>query len=345
VHEAGGWVRKRPSGHPSLTVRISVDRTAYDGRIRETGQGHEHSRQVEALALPDTGAQLCLAGVSHATALGVARDQLVKLETPVTAANGSPLTILGGIFTVFSAVCSDGSVVTSHQLLYIAEEAKVVFLSKEACQGLGVVSENFPEPGAAFKEPDLQVKAVSNSVKKQKCEAQNSELGEDSPCSCPRRQQAPAPPTQLPFPATPENRERLEQWILDYYGSSAFNQCQRQKLPMMKTSNPLKLHVDPEEPPYAVHKARPVPIHWRSKVKQDIDSDVRMGILDKTPVGEPTTWCAPMVVAAKANGDPGRTVDFQKLNKACVRKTHHMKPPYHLVSSVPKKVNKTTVDA
>ena len=52
-----------------------------------------------------------------------------------------------------------------------------------------------------------------------------------------------------------------------------------------------------------------------------------------------------MVVAAKANGDPGRTVDFQKLNKACVRQTHHTESPYHLVSSVPKKVYKTSVDA
>ena len=62
VHQDGGWVRKRPSSHPSLTVRMCVDNTAYGGGIREAGgKKLEKTRQVDALALPDTGAQLCLA--------------------------------------------------------------------------------------------------------------------------------------------------------------------------------------------------------------------------------------------------------------------------------------------
>ena len=90
----------------------------------------------------------------------------------------------------------------------------------------------------------------------------------------------------------------------------------------MRDSPPIQLHVDPEAKPYAIHKPRPVPIHWRDQVKAELDRDVRIGVLEKVPFGEPTDWCSLMVICPKTNGDPRRTVDFQKLNDFAVRQTH-----------------------
>ena len=47
------------------------------------------------------------------------------------------------------------------------------------------------------------------------------------PCRCPRREYV-DPPTHLPFPPTRENTKKLEEWIRDYYRSSAFSICKRQ---------------------------------------------------------------------------------------------------------------------
>jgi len=58
------------------------------------------------------------------------------------------------------------------------------------------------------------------------------------------------------------------------------------------------------------HKPVPVPLHWREAVKQGLDQDVRLGVIEPVPVGEPVTWCHRMVVCAKKNGKPRRTVDL-----------------------------------
>ena len=137
----------------------------------------------------------------------------------------------------------------------------------------------------------------------------------------------------------------MGQWIIDKYASSAFNQCEHQPLPLMKGSPPIKLHVNPEAEPVAIHKARPVPVHWRDKVLAELERDVRIGVLERVPIGEPTTWCSPMVICPKSDGSPRRTVDFQALNKVAVRQTHIAEPPFNQALAVPNDKIKTVVDA
>ena len=80
-------------------------------------------------------------------------------------------------------------------------------------------------------------------------------------------------------------------------------------------------------------------------VKRQLDEDVRKGILEPVPVGEPTEWCARMVVVAKKSGQPRRTIDYQKLNMACRREIHHTPTPFDLVSVILHCTYKTTADA
>ena len=121
-----------------------------------------------------------------------------------------------------------------------------------------------------------------------------------APCDCPPRQK---PPTELPFPATEDNRESLQQWLLEYYKSSTFNTCEHQPLPLMD-SVPMRLMVDPEAEPIAHHTPVPVPLHWQDQVKAGLDQDVALGVIEPVPVGKPVTWCHRMVVCAKKNGKP-----------------------------------------
>ena len=145
--------------------------------------------------------------------------------------------------------------------------------------------------------------------------------------------------------ATEDNRKKLEDFILRYYASSAFNQCEKQPLPLMDGHPPLKLHVDENAKPFAIHKARPVPLHWQQEVKAGLERDVALGVLERVPMGEPTDWCAPMTIAAKKNGSPRRTIDFQQLNKACKRQTHATEAPFHQACAVPANTRQTILDA
>ena len=184
---------------------------------------------------------------------------------------------------------------------------------------LGIVDQNFPN-------------------------TQSAACTQDQACPCIPRTPTPPRPTELPFPPTEENVPKLKHWLLKTFESSAFNQCAHQPLPQM-TGEPVKVEFKDNHKPYAVHTPIPVPHHWKDRVKEDLDRDVRLGIIEKVPQGTPTEWCARMVVTAKKNGDPRRTVDLQQLNKATLRETHHTPTPFDLVSTVPSSTRKTVVDA
>ena len=80
----------------------------------------------------------------------------------------------------------------------------------------------------------------------------------------------------------------------------------------------------------AVHTSILVPHHWKKRVKQDINRDVALGIIEPVSVGTPTMWCSRIVVAPKKkDGSPRRMVDLQKLNAATQRETHHMLSPFN----------------
>ena len=93
------------------------------------------------------------------------------------------------------------------------------------------------------------------------------------------------------------------------------------------------IHIQEDAVPYAVHSPIPIPHHWRDDVEKIIQRDVKLGILEKVLVGDPVEWCSRMVTVKKRDGTPHITVDFQQLNKQCLRETHPNSYPFHLVQS------------
>ena len=66
----------------------------------------------------------------------------------------------------------------------------------------------------------------------------------------------------------------------------------------------------------AFHTPIKVLLHLSEQAKRDLDRDISLGIIEPVPINTPTTWCARMVVVAKHDGSPRRTVDFIALNSA-----------------------------
>ena len=135
-------------------------------------------------------------------------------------------------------------------------------------------------------------------------------------------------PSEIPIHPTEENREALENWIKEFFASSAMNVCKHQKTPEM-TGEPLKIAFKEGVTPTAVHTPIPTPHHFFKEVKEGLNADIALGVIEQVPQGVPTTWCSRMVVAQKKDGQPRRTIDLQKLNKATLRETHHTRSPSH----------------
>ena len=109
----------------------------------------------------------------------------------------------------------------------------------------------------------------------------------------------------------------------------------RRSLPEV-TGYPHKLHLKDNAIPYAAH-------YWKDEIKQPLN--VKLGILQNVPVGEPTEWCMRMIPVATRDGNPRRTVDFQPLNKYYNnRETHHTLRPFDVVSNIPLHTYKTVLD-
>ena len=249
--------------------------------------------------MPDTRCQSCLSGVDILHKQGMSRNNQIPVSQRMQAANKSGIHILGDILLELSL--PDSNAITK-QMVYVTPSVTRFFFSRGACADLGLIPPKFPStPAGEVSSISLpQQPEVAPTVEVRKC-------------GCPVHSLPPPGPILLPVPTTAENRGILEQHLREAFKASTFNTCTHQLLPMM-SGPPLRLNIDPTANPVTAHKAVAVPVHWEEKVKARLDRDVRLGVLEKVPIGTPDTWCHRIVIVGKANGEPRRIVDFQPLN-------------------------------
>ena len=314
---------KRKSSHPQPVIDVRVVVHPDDSAALGFSDGNHKVKHCEMQALADTGCQSCLAGTNILRLLGLQQSDIIPVTMQMSAATNQGIKISGAIVARVGGKSAAGSAET-RQIIYLTDDTKRLFLSKQACIALGFISKNFPTVG----ETHSSVCQVTS----------------DSACQCPTRKPPPPVPSEIPFAPVTANRQKLETWLKDRYSSSTFNVCTHQLLPTM-SGPPLRLHVNPEATPSCVHTPIPVPLHWQDQVKAALDEDVRLGVIESVAVGEPTRWCHRMVICAKKSGKHRRTVDLQPLNQHASRETHHTQSPFHQARSVPRNTFKTVFDA
>ena len=311
--------RSPPNPPPLATVEVDMmPRTHAKFDCVSTGPVSRCSHKIIAFA--DTGAQTCSSGPEIQELLGYSDEYLVPTTQRIRGITDNQLHIKG-ILLLHIRVGSR----KTRQAVYVVDNTSGFYLSQAALKDLGLLPLNFPS----------SVSKINSSMKAIK----------SAPCGCPARTSVPPRPDTIPFPPTETNRHQLEQWIKKkHFESSAFNTYPHQPLQTM-TGKPLDITFIPGVTPTAVHTPIPVPHHWKKRVKQDLDRDVALGIIEPVPIGTPTTWCSRMVVAPKKDGSPRRTVDLQKLNAATRRETHHTPYPFNQASVIPANTRKTVLDA
>ena len=327
---------KRPSA-PQPTIPVFVSHYPCDTRALSLQTSVRRPTAAPLVyAVADTGCQSCLAGTSLLRHLGLTQRHLSPVQLRMTAANNAPIAITGALAMRISDSPGPGGVET-RQIVYFTNATDRFFLSRSACEALGVIPTDFPHIGLHLQPNNIPVTATTgNTAASVSCMT--------AACECPRRQLPPPLPASPPYPPTEENRKKIEDWLLKYYASSTFNVCSHQPLPAME-GPPLRLMVNPDAQPVANHKPIPVPIHWQEDVKAGLDQDCRLGVIEEVPPSTPVTWCHRMVITAKKNGKPRRTVDFQALNTHASRETHHTQSPFHQARAVPRRTKKTVCDA
>ena len=102
-------------------------------------------KYFSAEALTDTGAQMVVISPKIVQSMGLSSKNIIPVKMKIKAANMGGLTLLGGVLVKISGKSDNGVVRSSQQLAYVAKEVERVYLSKRACQDLGIIAENFPK--------------------------------------------------------------------------------------------------------------------------------------------------------------------------------------------------------
>ena len=212
-HAKDRFTEQRPKPLPTLRVQITPLPSAHNSFHCSLPRS---SKPGQVTAVADTGAQTCASGPAILEHLGIERRHLVPTSHRIQGVTQSNLNIWG----VLLAKITVGNVSTN-QVIYICENARGLYLSESALRGLGCISPSFP------KNSTSSCSTLSSSQEK---------------CSCPRRSPTPKRPSQIPVTPSEVNVKKLEEWILEYYKSSAFNTCEHQPLPQM-TADPITIPV------------------------------------------------------------------------------------------------------
>ena len=276
--------------------------------------------------IADSGCQSCIIPFATALSMGYKDNDIMPVKLSMRGAIQEDLGVEGGIIVDISVNDETGQPRSCKQIAYLSKKMTKAFLCREALEQLGMIHSDFPN-----------IRAQSANISAEPIQK----------CSCPVRTADPPPiPTCLPpgLKGIDEDVPKLKEWLMKYYGSTTFNTCEHQPLPMM-TGEPLQLYIDPNAKPTAVHKPAVVPIHWQDKVLADLERDVALGVLEKVGQNTPVTWCSRMVVTAKSDGTPRRTVDLQPQNRNSVRQTHHTSTPFRLAEQIPQNTKKSVTDA
>ena len=266
---------------------------------------------MNILIFPDSGAGICLAGTKHLDQMGIKQTDLIPCKKTVMAVGGSTLTCIGWIKVNFKV----GEKSTC-QPLYVCEKVDRIYFSRIGCTEVNILPTSFPHPMEKEYEPKMQISAITAPSQRIK-------------------------PTVLPLPGKEENVGKLKDYLI-----KSFPKVFNRSTPFQEMKcKPAHIHLTQNAIPSATHVPIPIPLHWKEEVKENLYKDVENGIIEPVPVGEPVTWCSPMVVITKKDGRPRRTVDLQRLNSQCLRETHHCESPFKLACQVPSNTKKTVIDA
>ena len=223
---------------PRVSVKVNL--------VDHDNNSKDGPRAVTVKALADTGASHCIISEKMWRDMGCDSKHLSPSSLSLGAANSTNIPVLG-VATVKILVVDLPAHYTTTTAAICAGTGEEMFLSKSVLVKLGIVHNTI-----------IDEKVSISYVSKESC-------------ACTVRTAAPAPPSKPPVALTEANRQQLQDYLLEYYASSMFNNCTHQKLPGM-AGEPLRVHIDEKIPPTTVNRPSTVSVHWEKKVKAALDA-------------------------------------------------------------------------
>ena len=192
------WVKEPSQPQPYIKLLMRVQHEDYE-QFGFAPQPNQWNATIYAMA--DTGCQSCLVGIDNVRKLGLHKRNLIPVKMRMHAANNDNINILGAAILGFSGQDGSGNVVETRQLVYVTDTSSRLFLSKEACIALRMITDRFPTVGEVPPDQhpaDITVITHCNTVS-------DASPRPSTDCNCPKRTLPTSRPTGPPVPAIEEN--------------------------------------------------------------------------------------------------------------------------------------------
>jgi hypothetical protein len=105
--------------------------------------------------MADTGCQSCLASLKIILHLGLREKDLISVTTRMYTANNNGINILDATILRLSGKSKSGDALATRQITYVTDDSDKLFLSREACMALGMISNTFPTIGETLPQPNM----------------------------------------------------------------------------------------------------------------------------------------------------------------------------------------------
>ncbi len=214
---------------PFITPRASTHKRDYEELGLKLTAG---TRAYTLPSMAETGYQSCLVGIDTIWRLGLSWEHLIPVTMKMHTANSKGISILVAVTFRFSGKSKDGQALNTCQVTYITDNSDKLFLSREPCIGLGMISRSFPQIG------ELTLSATTNractayedgkpatSLRPSIPPAVHKQEEDMIPHLVVVRYASPRHLVPLPFPAKEIYGSQLEQFLLGGFKSSTFNKC------------------------------------------------------------------------------------------------------------------------
>ena len=135
--------------------------------------------QILTYAMADTGCQSCLAGLKVIQRLWLTAKDLIPVHLKMHGADNHAINILGTTILRLSGKYNTGGDVTTRKMVYITNNMDKLFLSREPCTDLGIISPQFPKM-------NVEVNGA-NPVQSINAATANTGSHSTQGCDCPKR--------------------------------------------------------------------------------------------------------------------------------------------------------------
>ena len=192
---------------------------------------------------PDSGATICLGGLSHLNDMGFSTDNLIPSQKVVRTVGNFTLVCRGWLPVRFIVEGKE-----TKQALYICDKVDRIYFSKGVCVDVGILSPVFPHPVSCAESKLSELHSVVPPVGTAVSACQPQPL-----VKLPVRPQCP------PYPPTEKNVPKLKEWLLDEFATTAFNN--EGEFPFLSGPDG-RIHLREDAVPRARHAPIPVPFHF-----------------------------------------------------------------------------------